>query len=102
MKIVRLNYIGKKESLRVTMPGLKDEYTFNQENKMTAPVLYEDAAYLLKESPTMFRVVSQPFEVVGQSLHMAQDVADAPTVDDIPPVEKPMGEQKATSKKGKK
>jgi hypothetical protein len=123
MKFVRLQYVGKKPSLHLTMPRLRGEYTFDKGNEMTVPVEYGDASYLLGTSVAIFKVVGGPFESVEPSTLTAQEVPNAPgpivLSDDpnedtipagtltgdgvegtgpLPPPEEPT----ATSKKGKK
>jgi hypothetical protein len=78
MKYVRLQYTGKKPSLHLIMARLKAEYTFEKGNEMTAPVAYEDAAYLLRTNVTIFKVVGGPFEAEEKTALDRQEAPRAP------------------------
>jgi hypothetical protein len=78
MKYVRLQYIGKKPSLHLTMARLKAEYTFEKGNEMTAPVEYGDAAYLLRTNMAIFKVVGGPFESESQPTLKGQEEQSVP------------------------
>ncbi len=78
MKYVRLQYIGKKPSLHLTMARLKAEYTFEKGNEMTAPVEYDDAAYLLRTNMAIFKVVGGPFESEPQLTLKSQEEQSVP------------------------
>ena len=94
MKYVRLQYIGKKPSLHLTMARLKAEYAFEKGNEMTAPVEYDDAAYLLRTNMAIFKVVGGPFESESQPILKGQEeqsVPDPPMMDNIPGGDKASG-----------
>lgn len=74
MRYMRLQYTGRKSSLHLTLPQLKGEYTFNTDNELTAPVEYDDAAYLLRTSMAIFKVVGGPFDAADPPTIKAQEV----------------------------
>ncbi len=78
MTYVRLQYTGKKPSLHLTMARLKAEYIFEKDNGMTAPVEYEDAAYLLQTNMAIFTVVGGPFEAEEKPALELQEEPRAP------------------------
>jgi hypothetical protein len=61
-KIVKVQYMGKKEKLELVVPNLTQIYTFEKDNDYTVKMDYDDAAYLLRAYPGVFKVVSGKVE----------------------------------------